>query len=69
MMPICERMYCTVAGVVFSIAALIHLGRLCAYWDLVIGGWMVPLWLSWIAFLVAGGFGGFGLWLGSRGSA
>lgn len=63
-----ERLYCTIAGVIFSIAALIHLGRLCAGWDLVLAGWPVPLWLSWIAFFACGALGGGGLWLGSRGT-
>ena len=63
-----ERLYCTIAGVIFSIAALIHLGRLCAGWDLVLAGWSVPLWLSWIAFFACGALGGGGLWLGSRGT-
>jgi hypothetical protein len=47
---------------------LIHLGRLCAGWDLVLAGWPVPLWLSWIAFFACGALGGGGLWLGSRGT-
>jgi len=63
-----ERLYCTIAGVIFSIAALIHLGRLCAGWELVLAGWSIPLWLSWIAFFVCGALGGGGLWLGSRGT-
>ena len=63
-----ERLYCTIAGVIFSVGALINLGRLCAGWDLVVAGWSIPLWLSWIAFFVSGTLGGFGLWLGSRGT-
>ena len=63
-----ERLYCTIAGVIFSIAALIHLGRLCAGWDFVLAGWPVPLWLTWIAFFACGTLGGGGLWFGSRGT-
>jgi hypothetical protein len=63
-----ERLYCTIAGVIFSIAALVHLGRLCAGWDLVLAGWLLPVWLTWIAFFLCGGLGGIGLWFGSRGT-
>jgi hypothetical protein len=51
--------------VIFSIAALVRLGRLCAGWDLVLAGWLLPVWLTWIAFFLCGGIG---LWFGSRGT-
>jgi hypothetical protein len=63
-----ERAYCTIAGVIFSIGALIHLGRLSSGWELVLAGWPIPLWLSWIAFFISATLGGFGLWLGSQGT-
>lgn len=63
-----ERIYCTIAGVLFAVGALVHLGRLCAGWEFVLAGWSVPLWVSWIGLLVGGTLGGFGLWLGARGS-
>jgi len=63
-----ERLYCTIAGVIFSIGALIHLGRLTAGWDFVLAGWTVPLWLSWVGFFAGGVLGGLGLWLGARGT-
>jgi hypothetical protein len=63
-----EKLFCTVSGVIFTIAALVHLGRLCAGWELVLAGWSAPVWFSWIGSLVAGTLGGLGLWLGARGS-
>ena len=64
-----EKIYCTIAGVIFSIGALIHLGRLTAGWELVLAGWSVPIWLSWIGLFAGGTLGGVGLWLGSQESA
>ena len=43
-----ERTYLFIAGVIFTIVALAHLVRVFAGADLVIVGWNVPLWLSWI---------------------
>ena len=64
-----EKIYCTIAGVLFTIGALVHLGRLCAGWELILAGWSAPVWLSWIGLVVAGTLGGLGLWLGARGAA
>jgi hypothetical protein len=63
-----EKIYCTIAGVIFTIGALVHLGRLCAGWDLILAGWSAPVWLSWIGLFVAGTLGAIGLWLGARGT-
>jgi hypothetical protein len=54
--------------VIFSVAVLVHLGRLCAGWDFVLAGWLIPVWLTGIAFFLCSGLGGIGLWLGSRGT-
>ena len=43
-----ERTYLLAAGTVFGIVALAHLLRVFTATDLVIAGWTVPLWLSWI---------------------
>lgn len=42
------------AGIVFSLVALLHALRLLLGWDAVIGGWHVPMWLSWLALPLAG---------------
>jgi hypothetical protein len=36
-------------------------------WPAVIGGWTVPMWLSWIGLVVAGGLSYFGINLAMRG--
>lgn len=63
-----EKVYCTISGVIFTIGALFHLGRLCAGWELILAGWSAPIWMSWIAFFATGILGGLGLWLGARGT-
>lgn len=47
-----ERVYLLTAGVIFTIVALAHLWRLFSSASLVIVGWEVPLWLSWIGVMI-----------------
>lgn len=47
-----ERGLLTIAGVVFALVALLHLGRLAFGLQLILGDFMVPMWLSWLGFLV-----------------
>jgi hypothetical protein len=55
------------AGVIFLVVALGHLMRAVMNWPVVIASWTVPMWLSWIAFLIAGALGFLGLMLAARG--
>lgn len=48
------RAYLQVSGVVFGVIALLHIARLWLDWPAQIAGWVVPLWLSWLAFAAAG---------------
>ncbi len=43
-----ERTFLLAAGVVFGVVAVAHIIRIFLGADLVIFGWAVPLWLSWI---------------------
>jgi hypothetical protein len=49
------------AGVIFALVALAHLSRIFMDWPVVINGWPVPIWLSWIGVVVAGGLSYCGL--------
>ncbi|MEK7558537.1 MAG: hypothetical protein AAB507_01795 [Patescibacteria group bacterium] len=49
-----QRTFNLAAGVVFSAVAVLHLLRVVLSWDAAIGGWDVPIWLSYLAVLVAG---------------
>lgn len=45
--------YTIVSGVVFGIIALVQLVRAVNQWPVQIGSFNVPVWVSWIAALVA----------------
>jgi hypothetical protein len=41
--------YSLVAGAVFGVVAIVHTLRSVMGWEVMIGGWTVPMWFSWIA--------------------
>ena len=49
-----QKTFALTACVVFSLVAVLHALRLLLGWDAVIGGWHVPIWLSWLALALAG---------------
>jgi hypothetical protein len=55
-----------VAAVIFAAVALLHLTRIYMGWPVMIGGWSVPMWVSWIGLVVAGGLAFFGLRLAAH---
>jgi len=55
-----RKSYCAATGIVFLVIAFLHLLRIIFGWSPVVEGWAVPMWLSWVALLVAG-------WLGYEG--
>ena len=46
--------YMKLTGTIFLIIALVHLLRAILGWPVMVGSMMVPVWASWVAFLVAG---------------
>lgn len=56
----------TVAGAIFALVALAHVLRIVMGWSVMVGSWAVPMWVSWVAFLVAGGLSYFALSLALR---
>lgn len=58
--------YHTVTGLIFAAIALAHAVRLAYGWRAEIGGWEVPLSLSWAALLVAAYLAYQGLRLGKK---
>lgn len=48
------RGYILVSGFVFAIVSLAQLTRALNQWPVQIGAWSVPVWISWLAFVVAG---------------
>lgn len=43
------KAYLAVSGAIFALVAVLHLLRIVFGWQAVIGGWSVPMWLSWLA--------------------
>ncbi len=48
-----ERTLLNLAGIIFLVVALAHLVRLTFGWNLILGGFAIPLWLSWVGVFVA----------------
>ena len=61
-----QKTFTILAGVVFAVVALLHVLRIWMGWPAAIGGWAVPMWLSWVAVVVAGGLSYLGLSLAMR---
>ena len=43
-----------ISGFVFLIVAIVQAVRIAYGWEITIGGFVIPLWVSWIAVVVAG---------------
>ena len=61
-----QKTFTIVAGALFAVVALLHVLRIFMGWPAVIGGWTMPMWVSWIGVVVAGGLSYFGLSLAMR---
>jgi hypothetical protein len=61
-----QRAFSIMASMIFALVALFHLVRIVMGWPVVIGDWSVPMWVSWIGFVVAGGLAFLGLSFGVR---
>ena len=48
------RAYIQITGIVFAVVALAHVVRLMLDWPAQVACWVVPIWISWVAILVAG---------------
>jgi hypothetical protein len=55
-----RKTFCMLAGIIFTLVALFHLVRIFMEWPVLIGDWFVPMWVSWVALIVAGGLALFG---------
>ena len=48
-------------AIIFSIICLVHVLRIVLGWAATIGGWSVPMWLSWLALIISAVFAYYGL--------
>jgi len=44
----------SVIAAIFALIAVLHLFRAFSGWNANIGLWQIPIWLSWVAVVVAG---------------
>ena len=49
-----KRNYLSVVSFIFLVIAVLHALRLLGSWEAVIGGTVIPIWVSWLAVIVAG---------------
>ena len=60
-----KKPFTLIAIGIFSIIALLQLMRFILGWEVTVNGWIVPVWMSGIAFVVAAGLAAT-LWLEAR---
>jgi hypothetical protein len=49
-----QRTYNTLTALLFLIIAALHLLRIVFGWPAQIGGWSIPVWVSWLALVATG---------------
>ena len=47
--------FTTIAVIVFALVAVVHLLRLFYGWEVVVASVVIPMWVSWLGLVVAGG--------------
>jgi hypothetical protein len=47
--------FTTIAVAVFTLIAIVHLLRLFAGWEVVVTGFVIPIWWSGVGLVIAGG--------------
>jgi len=52
--PSAERGLLMVASLIFLVVAIVHLLRLALGWNVILGDFAVPMWLSWFGVVIAG---------------
>jgi len=48
-----HKAYLSVTLTIFAFIALLHLLRIVFDLEVAIGGWSIPMWMSWVAFVIA----------------
>ncbi len=55
-----------VVGLIFLLVAVMHVLRLAFRWEVVLNGWLVPMWVSAVAIVITAFLAFEGLMLGRR---
>ena len=53
--PVTAKLYLIISGILFAMVAVAHLARLLFGWTILVDTEIVPMWVSWVGFLVPGG--------------
>ncbi|MDE3061000.1 MAG: hypothetical protein KGJ06_08305 [Pseudomonadota bacterium] len=61
-----QKTFSLIAGIIFALVALGHLLRLFQGWTILINGWPVPMWISWIGLIIPAILAVYGLRFGSK---
>ena len=61
-----DKLFHLMAGTIFALVALLQALRIYMGWPVVISDWSAPMWISWIAVVIAGGLSYFALTLKSH---
>lgn len=61
-----QKNFALIAGVLFSLIAVLHLMRIVYGWEARINGGNLPMWVSWIALAVAACLGYQGITLSKK---
>ena len=56
-----EKTFSTIAAAIFGVVAVLHLVRILVGWSIVIDGWTVPMWVSWVGLIISGGLSYYGV--------
>ena len=59
-----QKSFSITAGMIFFVIALLHAVRIFYGWEVVLGGFKVPTWVSWIALVISAYLSYAGLSLG-----
>ncbi|MDP3792346.1 MAG: hypothetical protein Q8Q89_01315 [bacterium] len=49
-----HKTFSLIVGIIFSVIAVLHLFRLIGGWEAIIGGLVLPIWVSWLVLAAAG---------------
>jgi|AntRauTorcE11897_2_1112592.scaffolds.fasta_scaffold02521_11 dolichyl-phosphate-mannose--protein O-mannosyl transferase len=48
-----KKWYYTTAAVIFSVIGIVHFARALYGWEAMVGGVNIPIWMSWVAVMIA----------------
>ena len=61
-----EKNYALISGILFVLVAAVHAWRIADGWPVTVDGTAISMLASWVAVIIAGALGFYGLWIGVR---